>query len=98
MNKYHLQSQIKSVGTAYLFYFFLFGTHYPYLGKWGIQILFWVTFGGIGIWALIDLFTISGKVQRHNAEIFNHIEKIEKRERDDDQARQLAFIAAAKGV
>lgn len=97
MNKHYLQSQIKSVGTAYLFFLFLFGTHYAYLGKWGLQFLFWITAGGLGIWALIDLFTISGKVGRHNAEIFQQIEKIEKTEREDDQARQLAMISAAKG-
>lgn len=97
MNKHYLQSQIKSVGTAYLLYFLLFGTHYAYLGKWGLQILFWITLGGLGIWALIDLFTISGKVNRHNAKIFQQIEEIEKRERNDEQARQMAMIAAAKG-
>jgi len=96
MNKHQLQSQTKSTGTAYLFFLFLFGTHYAYLGKWGLQFLFWITAGGLGIWALIDLFTISGKVERHNAGIFEQIEKIEKREREDDQARQMAMIAAAK--
>lgn len=97
MNKHILQSQIKSTGTAYLFFLFLFGTHYAYLGKWGIQFLFWFTAGGLGIWALIDLFTHSGKVEKHNAEIYLKIEKIEKREKEDDQARQLAMISAVKG-
>ena len=97
MNKHLLQSQIKSSGTAYLLFLFVFGTHYAYLGKWGIQLLFWFTFGGLGIWALIDLFTISGKIERHNAEIYRKIDKIEKREREDDQARQLAMISAVKG-
>lgn len=97
MNKHLLQSQIKSTGTAYLFFLFLFGTHYAYLGKWGIQFLFWFTAGGLGIWALIDLFTLSGKVEKHNAELYLKIEKIEKREREDDQARQLAMISAVKG-
>ena len=96
MNKHVLQSQIKSTGTAYLFFFFL-AAHYAYIGKWGVQILFWFTLGGLGIWALIDLFTLSGKVEKHNAEIYLKIEKIEKREREDDQARQLAMISAAKG-
>ncbi|ARV15349.1 TM2 domain-containing protein [Polaribacter sp. SA4-12] len=95
MNKHVLQSQIKSVGTAYLFFFFL-GAQYAYLGKWGIQFLFWFTLGGLGIWTIIDLFTISGKVESHNATIFQQIEQIEKREREDDQARQLAMISAIK--
>ncbi|PIZ06037.1 MAG: TM2 domain-containing protein [Flavobacteriales bacterium CG_4_10_14_0_8_um_filter_32_5] len=97
MNKHYLQSQIKSTGTAYLLFFLLFGTHYAYLGKWGWQILFWITLGGLGIWAFIDLFTIPRKVNRHNAKIFMKIEDIEKRERNEDQARQMAMIAAAKG-
>jgi TM2 domain-containing membrane protein YozV len=96
MNKHYLQSQIKSTGTAYLLWFFL-GAHYAYLGKGGIQILYWITLGGLGIWGLIDLFTMSGKVNRHNAKIFQQIEEIEKREKNDEQARQMAMIAAAKG-
>lgn len=52
---------------------------------------------GLGIWGFIDLFTLSGKVEKHNAEIYLKIEKIEKREREDDQARQLAMISAVKG-
>ena len=97
MNKHYLQSKIKSVGVAYLLYFLLFGTHYAYLGKWGLQILFWITLGGLGIWAFIDLFTMSGKVDRYNANIFRQIEAIEKREREEEQARQMAMFAAAKG-
>jgi hypothetical protein len=97
MNKHYLQSQIKSVGIAYLLYFLLFGTHYAYLGKWGLQILFWITLGGLGIWALIDLFTMSGKVDRHNATIFQQIEEIEKKDRDAEQAKNMSMIAAAKG-
>ena len=96
MNKHFLQSQIKSLGTAYLFWFIL-GAHYAYLGKWGLQILFWITLGGIGIWALIDLFIMSGKVNRINAPIFEEIEKIEKKEKDEDHARNMAMMAAANG-
>lgn len=96
MDKFQLQSKLKSTGTAYLLFLFLFGTHYAYLGKWGLQILFWITAGGLGIWALIDLFTISGKVERYNSKIYHQIEKIERQDREDDQARQLAMIAAAK--
>ncbi len=96
MNKHYLQSQVKSTGTAYLFWFLL-GAHYAYLGKWGIQILFWITFGGFGIWAIIDLFTMSGKVNKYNATIFQQIEAIEKKEKDDDYARNIAMITAASG-
>jgi TM2 domain-containing membrane protein YozV len=94
MNKHYLQSKIKSTGTAYLFWFF-FGAHYAYLGKLGIQILYWITLGGLGIWALIDLFTMSGKVNNYNADIFQQIEAIEKKEKEESHERNLAMMAAA---
>ncbi len=69
----------KSVGIAYLLWFFLggIGVHRFYLGKWlsGILILActvlaFVTFGLTAIvtavYAIWDLFTIPGKVKRHN--------------------------------
>tara|TARA_B110000879_G_C10904432_1_gene405825 strand:- start:93 stop:398 length:306 start_codon:yes stop_codon:yes gene_type:complete len=96
MNKHYLQSKVKSTGTAYLLWFFL-GAHYAYLGKWGIQILYWITLGGLGIWALIDLFTMSGKVNRHNATIFQQIDEIEKKEKEAEHARNMAMMAAATG-
>lgn len=73
MNKYYLQTQLKQTSTAYLFWFFL-GAHYAYLNRWGLQILYWLTLGGLGIWALVDLFTMSDKVARHNAPIFRELE------------------------
>jgi len=96
MNKHYLQSKVKSTGTAYLLWFFL-GAHYAYLGKWGIQFLYWITLGGLGIWILIDLFTMSGKVERYNAVIFQQIEEIEKKEKADDHARNIEMMAAATG-
>lgn len=96
MEKHRLQSKIKSTGTAYLFWFLL-GAHYAYLGKWGVQFLYWLTLGGFGFWALIDLFTMSGKVNTYNADIFRQIEAIEKKDKDDDHARNMAMMAVASG-
>jgi len=86
-------SQMKSTGTAYLCWFFL-GCHYAYLGKWGLQILYWITFGGLGIWALIDLFLIPSKINEHNFIIAKQIDEIEKREREDAFAQNLAMLNA----
>lgn len=96
MNKPYLQSKVKSTGTAYLFWFFL-GAHYAYLGRWGLQILYWITLAGLGIWGIVDLFTMSQKVERHNFDIFRQIEDIEKREKEEDHARQMAIINAVSG-
>lgn len=95
MNKYDLQSQIKSTGTAYMLWFFL-GAHYAYLGKWGVQFLYWITFGGVGIWALIDLFSMSGKISSHNSLIYQKIGDIDKREKDEENVRNIAMINATK--
>jgi TM2 domain-containing membrane protein YozV len=95
MNKYELQGRVKSTGTAFLFWFLL-GAHFAYLGKWGLQIIFWLTLGGLGIWALVELFLISGRVQEYNASIYQQLDQIDKQEKSDDLARNLAIIEAAK--
>jgi len=80
MDKNDLQSKIKPIVTVYLFWF-LFGSHYGYLGRWNIQILFWITLGGLGIWAINDLLTMPDKIVKHRESIFRQIEEIESKER-----------------
>lgn len=60
----------KKTSTAYILWF-LFGCHYFYLGKIGKNLLLWLLcFVGIGvIWWFIDLFRISGMVQKKNRKI-----------------------------
>ena len=96
MNKYELQSRIKSTGTAILFWFLL-GAHFAYLGKWGLQILFWITLGGVGVWAIIELFLIPGRVEKYNAEIFEQLDQVEKKDRANDLLNNLEMIKSAKG-
>lgn len=62
------QPKAKSTGVAYLLWFF-FGLRYAYLGQWGMQPLYWLTFGGMLFWALIDLFRIPGLVDGVNRDI-----------------------------
>ena len=85
---------MKSTGTAYICWFLL-GCHYAYLGKWGLQILYWITFGGVGIWALIDLFHIPTKVNTHNLKISTQIEDIERKEKEDSHNKNMAMMAMA---
>lgn len=58
----------KSAFFTYFFWFF-FGFHYLYLGRIGIQLIYWLTIGGFGFWMLIDLFRIPGMVERKNEDI-----------------------------
>jgi hypothetical protein len=59
------QRKMKSKGVAYLLWL-LFGLHYAYLGKWLIQLVFWITGGGFFVWWFIDLFRVSGLINERN--------------------------------
>jgi hypothetical protein len=77
-SKYELQASFKSSSTAYLLWFLL-GAQYAYLNKWGLQVLYWLTFGGLGIWMFIDIFRISGMVKNYNNKIALELELLEKK-------------------
>jgi hypothetical protein len=55
----------RTLGVAYLLWFFL-GWHYVYVGRWGIQFLYWLTAGGLLVWAFIDLFRMPGIIRTFN--------------------------------
>lgn len=58
----------KSIGIAYVLWFLL-GWHYVYLRNWGVQILFWLTLGGLFVWWFIDLFRVPGLVHNYNKDV-----------------------------
>ena len=91
MNKLQLQSEIKSSGTAWIMYLFL-GCHYAYLGKWGVQLAYWFTLGGLGLWMFIDMFRLGGLVKKHNNNIYQKIEDIE----EEKHRKTLEMLAASK--
>ena len=64
---YVLTANKKDTGVTYLCWFF-FGVHYFYLNKPLTNIIYWLTLGGLGIWAIVDLFRIPTMVQARNAE------------------------------
>ncbi|HMZ56217.1 MAG TPA: TM2 domain-containing protein [Nitrospira sp.] len=63
--KRDFDNRSKSMLVAYLAWFFL-GWHYLYLKRVGLQIAFWLTLGGFGLWWLVDLFRVAGIVNRMN--------------------------------
>ncbi len=64
------KKKAKSTTTAYICLIFLiFSVHYFYLGKPGRNILFWFTWGGLGIWWLIDLVTLGKRVSEYNEDV-----------------------------
>ena len=58
-------SKLNSTVTWLLYLFF--GWSYGSMGKVGMQILFYITIGGFGIWALIRLFTLNGAIKEYNS-------------------------------
>ena len=62
----------KNPTTMFIVSFFLggLGVDRFMLGQTGLGILKLITFGGFFIWALIDLFTIMGRVKKMNYNLF----------------------------
>jgi len=55
----------KSTGVAYLLWFF-FGLYWIYLGKIGWWFVYFLTLGGLGIWAFVNPFLIPSMVRNYN--------------------------------
>jgi hypothetical protein len=49
--------------------FIFLGWSYGKLGEIGKQILFYLTFGGFGIWSIYVLFTLNGKINDFNRKL-----------------------------
>ena len=96
-NKHILQSKIKSSGTGWLMFFFL-GCPYGFLGKWGLQILFWCTFGGFGIWTFAMLFIYGGMIERYNAKLYAQIAEIERQEKEEADDRYFHTLNTIKNI
>ncbi|MCG8318663.1 MAG: TM2 domain-containing protein [Cytophagales bacterium] len=95
MNEHAYQSKMKSPGVAYALWFFLMA-HFAYLGKWGLQILFWLTLGGLGIWWVVEAFMIPGRIEKYNLLISQKIESIE--EKEDTKTGNLTIPPATQAV
>jgi len=60
----------RSVNKTTIWLLFLFlGWSYGSMDKIGKQILFYVTFGGVGVWTLYRLFTLNGAIRDYNKKI-----------------------------
>ena len=62
------KSNMADTTTIWLLFLFL-GWSYGSLDKIGLQILFYLTFGGLGVWAFIRLFTLSGAIKEYNKSV-----------------------------
>lgn len=74
MNTNLLKARSLNKETAYTL--FIFQAHYAYLGKWGIQILFWLSWTLVPffiIWPVNQFFAIPNKIKRHNLKIYEEL-------------------------
>ncbi len=55
----------KDIFDTYL-HWVIVGMHYTYLGKDRLQWYYWLTLGGILIWAVVDIFRIPAMVAQYN--------------------------------
>ena len=69
MDKQFAYNERKANPTLIWLLFLFIGWSYGSLDKVGIQILFYVTLGGVGVWALIRLFTLQGSIRDYNRKI-----------------------------
>lgn len=69
MDKQFAYTQRKLNSATIWVLFLLLGWSYGSMGKIGIQILYYITLGGFGIWTLIRLFTLQGAIRRYNATV-----------------------------
>ena len=69
MDKQFAYNERKANPTLIWLLFLFIGWSYGSLDKVGIQILFYVTLGGVGVWALIRLFTLQGSSRDYNRKI-----------------------------
>lgn len=51
--------------TVWLLFLFL-GWSYGSMDKIGLQIVYYITLGGLGFWTLYRLFTLSGAIKEYN--------------------------------
>jgi hypothetical protein len=67
--RYRAQAKSPIVALAFL----PLGWHYLYLRKRGLQVLFWLTLGGLAAWWVLDFFRIHKLVRDYNRRVAMHV-------------------------
>lgn len=72
-NKLLVYENRKANSSAIWLLFIFLGWSYGSMDKIGLQILFYITFGGLGIWMIIRLFTLNGAIKSYNRNIASQV-------------------------
>lgn len=62
-------NEVVNPTTIWVLFFFL-GWSYGSMGQMGLQILYYLTFGGLGIWTIVRLFTLNKAITDYNNKIY----------------------------
>lgn len=65
-------AQKANPSTVWLLFLFL-GWSYGSLGQIGKQIAYYFTLGGLGLWMLYRLFTLSGAITKYNKSVATRV-------------------------
>lgn len=56
-------------GMLAAYFAWCFTLQYAYLGRWGMQLLYWCTGLGLLFWLIVDLFRLPGLVRDYNRDV-----------------------------
>lgn len=73
MEKILIYNDRKATSSTIWVLFLFLGWSYGSLNKIGVQILYYLTLGGFGLWTLIRLFTLSSSIKEYNRKIANEV-------------------------
>lgn len=73
MDKHEIYRERKANSSTIWILFIFLGWSYGSLGKIGLQVFYYLTIGGLGIWMLIRLFTLNGAIREYNKNIAKEV-------------------------
>ncbi len=72
-DKLFFYNERKANSSSVWVLFLFLGWSYGSLDKMGLQILYYLTFGGFGFWAFIRLFTLSSSIKNYNRQVAKQV-------------------------
>ena len=73
MKAIHLYQSQKADSTKIWLLFIFLGWSYGSLGQMTKQVLFYLTFGGLGIWAIVRIFTLNKAIKQYNRKVAERV-------------------------
>lgn len=68
-NKLMIYNSRKLDSTTMWLLFLFLGWSYGSMGQMGLQIIYYLTAGGCGVWTLVRLFTLNKAIKEYNKQV-----------------------------